>query len=103
MAPATRTSVTARTAREDARPHGESRRPSGGPYAGLIGTAEIAAASLADREQRFEVVARERGERDHRLGAQDARQPADVRGHHVRELLVVGHADDRDEIPPPRH
>src|ERR1700751_859157 len=86
------------------RQRGASILPSVGPYSGLTGIAATPLSlppggSLADREQRFEVVSRVGGEGDHRLRAHDAREAADLAGDDVGELLVMRHPDDRDEIP----
>src|SRR5262249_30559497 len=55
--------------------------------------------SLTDREQRLEVVLGENLEGDHRVGAADPDELGDVSRHHLGELLVLTHAEDRDEVP----
>jgi hypothetical protein len=57
----------------------------------------------AQREGRFQIVLRVRAERDVRLGRDDARNLVEVFGHEVRDVVVVTHAEQGDQVDLPRH
>ncbi len=63
------------------------------------GSPRVVAGSLTDREQRLEIVPRVRLERDHRVRPSHALELGEPTGHELGELLMLAHADDRDEVP----
>ncbi len=111
--------VSARAPREASTQRGASSWGSVGPYSGLRGSAAIASESIAPREAALKKASRERlvlpieniDSRSWREKAAKATivcvrttpRGADLAGDHIGELLVVGHADDRHEVPLARH
>src|SRR3954454_14130138 len=55
--------------------------------------------SVADREQRLQVVLREHLEGDHRVGAADALELREPPGDERRERVGLAYAHDGDEVP----